>query len=201
MFFASECVPFMSLPNFLTLFRIFVIPFLVLSFYLPTPNKYLYSAAIFAIAALTDALDGWLARNLGVMSKFGEFLDPVADKLLVAVTLVLLVSKLDYLAIPAAIIVGREIIVSALREWMAELGKRASVAVSFVGKLKTAIQMLALFCLLAVHPVNLTQQKWMVVVTMIGYVSLYVAAFLTLWSMVVYLRMAWSSLTAGLSTQ
>lgn len=189
----------MSLPNFLTLFRIFVIPFLVLAFYLPAPHKYLCSAIIFTIAALTDALDGWLARNLGVMSKFGEFLDPVADKLLVAVTLVLLVSKLDYLAIPAAIIVGREIIVSALREWMAELGKRASIVVSFIGKLKTTIQMVALVILLAINPEMMGQQKWMLTMAIIGYVALYVAAFLTLWSMVVYLKMAWSSLGLDLS--
>lgn len=184
----------MSLPNLLTLFRLFIIPILVVSFYWVSPQHRIWVSFIFLFAALTDALDGWIARNLNITSKFGAFLDPVADKLLVAVTLILLVSKLDYLVIPAMIIVSREIIVSALREWMAELGKRASLAVSWLGKIKTAMQMVALLLLLAVNPQVLFQNTWITVIALMGYTALYAATFLTIWSMVAYLRVAWDDL-------
>lgn len=180
----------LTVPNLLTLLRIIAIPFIVLVFYLPISSKYLLMAIIFAVAAFTDWLDGYWARNWGQTSKFGAFLDPVADKLLVAVALVLIVAEHPFplLPIPAAIIIGREIVISSLREWMAELGKRASVAVSFVGKVKTFIQMLALVILLAVNP---TQLNWL---SYLGYFMLYFAAGLTLWSMVMYLRTAWPEL-------
>ena len=176
-----------NLPNLLTLFRILLIPFFVLTFYLPFPAHHLITAAIFGLACFTDWLDGFLARILKQTSSLGAFLDPVADKLIVAVALVLLVSEdgLSYLAIPAAIIISREIVVSALREWMAELGKRSSVAVSVMGKAKTAIQMIALIILLAYQPYH--SPDWLLV---LGYIFLYSAAGLTLWSMLLYLRSA-----------
>lgn len=176
-----------NLPNLLTLFRIILIPIFVLTFYLPFPGHHFVTAAIFSIACLTDWLDGFLARLLQQISSLGAFLDPVADKLIVAVALVLLVSEpgLEYLAIPSAIIISREIVVSALREWMAELGKRSSVAVSVLGKIKTTIQMVALIVLLLYHPH--VSPYWLIA---LGYVLLYIAAGLTLWSMLLYLRAA-----------
>ena len=176
----------MTVPNSLTWFRISLIPVFVAVFYLPFHWANTVTALVFAIAALTDWLDGFLARILNQTSEFGAFLDPVADKLMIAVALVLLVSEsyMPYLAIPAAIIIGREIAVSALREWMAEIGKRTSVAVSFVGKVKTAIQMLAVFLLLAYYP---DYSIWLKVS---GYILIYVAAGLTIWSMLLYLRAA-----------
>jgi len=179
-----------NVPNFLTLLRISLIPIFVLMFYIPFERHHLFSAIIFAIAAATDWLDGYLARKLKQISPFGEFLDPVADKLIVAVALVLLVQSYPtvWLAIPAAIIVSREIVISALREWMSELGKRQQVAVSKIGKLKTAGQMIAILLLLSQDPKLIS---W---ITFFGYILIYVAALLTLWSMVVYLRMAWEEL-------
>lgn len=182
-----------SIPNILTLIRIGLIPIFVLAFYLPFSWSHIATAAIFAAAAITDMLDGYLARKLGQVSALGTFLDPVADKLMIAVALVLLVQMhpTPLLAIPAAVIVGREIAISALREWMAELGKRTSVAVSVIGKFKTVSQMLALLFLLFHEPVGGFPTE------IVGYVLLYVAAALTLWSMVVYLRAAWSGLVSN----
>ena len=185
----------MNIPNGVTFFRILLIPFLVLIFYLPFHGNNIVCAIIFAIAAITDWLDGFLARTLAQTSSLGAFLDPVADKLIVAVALVLLVGEknLPLLAIPAAVIVGREIVISALREWMAEVGKRANVAVSYIGKVKTTLQMIAVIVLLAYKPGSsgLTG-LWLGVV---GYILLYVAAVLTLWSMFIYLKAAWRDLT------
>lgn len=181
----------MNIPNLVTCLRILLIPILIVVFYLPFQGNHLAAALIFLLAAFTDWLDGYLARTLKQTSKLGAFLDPVADKLLVAVTLVLLVGENDlrFLAIPAAVIVGREIMVSALREWMAEVGKRASIAVSFIAKVKTAIQMVAIVILLVYKPGSLV---W---VGLLGYCLLYIAAILTLWSMTLYLKAAWSDLT------
>ena len=135
----------MNIPNILTVLRVLLIPIIILLFYLPFQWSYLAASAVFAIAAITDWLDGYLARKLQQSTPFGAFLDPVADKLMVAVALVLLVEEHSnlWLTLPAAIIIGREIVVSALREWMAELGARAQVAVSNLGKWKTAAQMVA----------------------------------------------------------
>lgn len=182
----------MSIPNLLTLMRIGLVPIFVLVFYLPFKSAHIATAAIFALAAVTDWLDGYLARKLGQVSALGAFLDPVADKLMVAVALVLLVQTHPHawFALPAAVIVGREIIISALREWMAEIGKRTSVAVSIMGKFKTGSQMLALILLLYREPVAGLPT------TAIGLVLLYLAAALTLWSMVVYLRAAWPGLSS-----
>lgn len=182
--------PLVNVPNMLTLLRISLIPIFVLVFYIPLEGRYLASAAVFAVAALTDWLDGFLARQLKQVSPLGEFLDPVADKLIVVVALVLLVQAHAsvWLALPAAIIIGREIVISALREWMAELGKRKHVAVNVLGKWKTVWQMIAIIMLLSQKPHTFS---W---VTISGYVLLYAAALLTLWSMWTYLQAAWSYL-------
>ena len=139
----------MTLANQLTLIRILLIPLLVIVFYLPYDWRFPVSSMIFLLAAVTDWLDGWVARKFDQSTPFGAFLDPVADKLMVAVALVLLVEVHDspLFAVPAVIIIGREIVISALREWMAELGKRASVAVSMMGKVKTTFQMSSIIIL------------------------------------------------------
>jgi CDP-diacylglycerol--glycerol-3-phosphate 3-phosphatidyltransferase len=179
----------LNIPNSLTVSRIVMVPILVLVFYLPFENHQLVASALFGLAAITDWVDGYLARRLGQMTEFGAFLDPVADKLMVAVALVLLVEQHDTIlfTLAACVIIGREIVVSALREWMAELGERASVSVVFVARVKTFVQMLAITALLALDPV--TSVDWMLAV---AYAMLYAAAALTLYSMVVYLRAAWS---------
>jgi CDP-diacylglycerol--glycerol-3-phosphate 3-phosphatidyltransferase len=177
----------LNVPTLLTLMRIALIPVFVIIFYLPFLWVNLATAAIFGLAALTDWLDGYLARRLGQTSAFGAFLDPVADKLMVAVALILLVQQHPAMifTVPAMIIVGREIAVSALREWMAELGNRAKVKVSVIGKFKTIAQMVALLLLLYHEPL------WIIPTQLVGMILLYVAALLTLWSMVIYLRAAW----------
>ncbi|MEM8562401.1 MAG: CDP-diacylglycerol--glycerol-3-phosphate 3-phosphatidyltransferase [Pseudomonadota bacterium] len=179
----------MNIPNSLTVMRILLIPVLVIVFYLPFHNHLLVAAGIFFFASVTDWVDGYLARRLDQMTSFGAFLDPVADKLMVAIALVLLVERHDTLlfTLAACVIIGREIVVSALREWMAELGERTSVAVSYVGKVKTAFQMAAITALLAIDPVH--DDHWLLAAS---YLLLYTAAVLTLWSMVVYLKAAWA---------
>ena len=141
----------MNIPNLLTSLRIFLIPILVIVYFLPWEGRFYASAAIFGIAAITDWLDGFLARALNQSTPFGAFFDPVADKVMVSVALVILVAEYNsvLMTLASAVIVGREIVISALREWMAEMGKRASVAVSFVGKVKTTMQMMAIFVLLS----------------------------------------------------
>ena len=184
---------FLNLPNLLTLGRLVLIPVIVLIYYLPFEGSALTAAVIFALACATDWLDGYLARRWNQMTPFGAFLDPVADKVIVAVALAMLVETYHniFLTIPAIVIIGREIVISALREWMAEMGKRASIAVNFVGKIKTTCQMAAIVGLLAFPPeTNLA---------LLSMILLYVAAILTLWSMVVYLRAAWPELTDSAS--
>lgn len=185
-------------PNLITLLRIFLIPIFIAAYYLPFPWASPLAMSLFVLAAFTDWLDGYLARRLNQSSPFGAFLDPVADKLMIASALVLLTSDarvhslvLDFrlFAIVVLIIIGREITVSALREWMAELGERARVAVSLLGKFKTIGQMVAIPFLLYREPL------FGLPVFRIGELLLYLAAGLTLWSMVIYLRAAWPSLT------
>jgi len=180
-----------NLPNILTLMRIALIPIFIGVFYLPWEWRHLASAAIFGIAAGTDWLDGYLARKLNQFTPFGAFLDPVADKLIVVSALVMLLEEHASLlfALPTLVIIGREIVISALREWMAELGKRTSVAVSYLGKVKTTLQMIAIAVLLAIDPVLHPVLDYM------GTALLYVAALLTLWSMIIYLRAAWPELS------
>ncbi|MGR8949276.1 MAG: CDP-diacylglycerol--glycerol-3-phosphate 3-phosphatidyltransferase [Gammaproteobacteria bacterium] len=180
----------MNIPNSLTSFRICMIPCFALAFYSGVPWAPIAAAIIFGLAAITDWLDGYLARRLGQTSKLGAFLDPVADKLMVAVVLVILLQADPSLwfAAPIAVIIGREITVSALREWMAELGVRGKVAVSYVGKVKTFAQMASIILLILQHapPFNTLRAP--------GYVLLYLAAALTLWSMFQYLKAAWPDL-------
>jgi len=181
----------MNIPNALTLFRVILVPVFVLVFYMPGKWSGIAAGTIFALASITDWLDGYLARKLNQSTPLGAFLDPVADKLMVAVALVLLVSihASPWFALMCAIIICREIVVSALREWMAELGKRTTVAVSYIGKIKTTMQMVAIIVLLVAHK----NSAWL---EMLGFVLLVVAALLTLWSMIIYLKAAWSELLA-----
>ncbi len=195
----------LTLPTALTLLRILLIPVLVLVFYLPHGWTNFASAFVFALAAVTDWLDGWIARRFDMHSAFGAFLDPVADKLMVSTALFLIVQghPTAWMALWAAVIVGREIAVSALREWMAEIGQRARVSVATVGKIKTVVQMVAVTCLLysiTPAPANAARvhvEPWMgEVVFHIGDWLLAAAALLTLWSGYEYLRAAWPSLRA-----
>lgn len=185
-----------NLPTSLTWIRVALVPALFVLFLLPPtvvpwPLRDLIATVMFVAAAVTDWLDGYLARRLGQESAFGAFLDPVADKLMVAAALIILVALGRAEAVVAAIIIGREITISALREWMAELGARASVAVSMIGKIKTVAQMVAISFLLYDLPLLGLP------IHTIGTVLIYVAAVLTLWSMAYYLRCAWPMLKAG----
>lgn len=177
-------MPF-TVPNLLTWLRILLIPVFAAIFYLPQTvisgqGANIAAAAIFAVAALTDWLDGYLARALNQTSAFGAFLDPVADKLIVAAALILLI-KLDRVdAVIAMIIIGREIALSALREWMAGVGRSRSMTVAFVGKLKTAAQMVAIWLLLYYEPIGI------IPTSLVGTWLIYIAAILTLWSMAYY---------------
>lgn len=180
----------LNIPNLLTWGRILLIPLFVGVFY--APHQWLTSAEqnqvatlIFVVAAITDWLDGWLARKLGQMSAFGAFLDPVADKLMVAAALIILVQIGRADAVIAFIIIGREIAISALREWMAKIGAARSVAVSILGKVKTACQMTAIPMLLFHDSIGGFDPQ------QVGTWLVYLAAALTLWSMAFYLRMAW----------
>ena len=177
----------LNLPNTLTSIRIIAIPLIVIAFFLPVSWSRPSAGILFAFAGVTDYLDGYLARRLGQTSPFGAFLDPVADKLIVATALVLLVQADPKwpLALVAAIIIGREITVSALREWMSQVGARSRVSVTFFAKWKTAVQIAGISLMLYRQPVAGIR------VYLIGYVLLLVAAVLTLWSMVDYLRAAW----------
>jgi len=184
-----------NIPNILTLLRIALIPVFVVFFYLPLESSHVLTTVIFALAAVTDWFDGYLARRWQQTSAFGAFLDPVADKLMVATALILIVDANPtpyagiWLAFPALVIVGREITISALREWMAEIGASATVAVSMMGKIKTTAQMVALVMLLYQAPIGALPT------VQIGVGLLYLAAILTLWSMVIYLRAAWPALS------
>ncbi|WP_227814616.1 CDP-diacylglycerol--glycerol-3-phosphate 3-phosphatidyltransferase [Nitrogeniibacter aestuarii] len=179
----------LNIPNTLTWARILLIPVIVGAYYmpdsiLPVVDKNLLATSVFIVAAVTDWFDGYLARRLGQTSAFGAFLDPVADKLMVAAALIMLVQLGRVDAIVAVIIIGREITISALREWMARVGASASVAVAFIGKLKTAAQMTAIPLLLYNAPLLSVDTR------PAGLVLIYVAAALTLWSMGYYLRKA-----------
>lgn len=182
---------FKRLPNYLTLARILLIPVFIICYYLPwQPWARLSAAAVFGLACATDWFDGYLARRWQVTSRLGAFLDPVADKILVATVLVLILAQhhAHYLALPIAVIIGREIVVSALREWMAEIGARAKVAVGNIGKIKTTMQMIAIAALVLHNPDTHS------ILGIAGYILIYIAAILTLWSMLIYLKHAWPEL-------
>lgn len=172
-----------NIPTILTFFRVALIPIFIVIFYLPFKFTPLACAIVFALAALTDWFDGFLARRWKQTTRFGAFLDPVADKVLVAVALVLVVSHYHsfLITIPALVMISREIIISALREWMAEVGNRNKVAVSWLGKVKTALQMLALVGLL---------WRYNSLMENISIIALYIAMAITVWSMIEYLNVA-----------
>lgn len=176
----------LNIPTLLTLLRLALIPVIAVIFYLPIDDARLWCSIIFIMASLTDWFDGYLARKLNLQTRFGEFLDPVADKLMVAIILVLIVQAdpAVYIALPAAIIIGREISVASLREWMAEIGQRSKVKVSWLGKLKTGFQMLSILCLLYNNDI------YFIPVRELGLVFIYIAAVLTLWSMWLYIQLA-----------
>lgn len=187
-------------PTWLTLFRVLLLPVMVVVYYshdmvnaVPLRVANIGAALIFTLAAITDWLDGYLARRMHLTSAFGAFLDPVADKLMIAVTLFLLVEShpTALLAITSAIIVGREIGVSALREWMAVIGERAQVRVAMVGKLKTVMQIVAIVGLLLERDKDAELLRYWYV----GETLLVIAAILTIWSGLVYLRAAWPALS------
>lgn len=180
----------LNLPILLTWLRVALIPVFVGVFSLPHAEyplawQNMVGASLFLLAAVTDWFDGFLARRWNQTSQFGAFLDPVADKLMVAAALILLVELDRTASWLAVIIIGREITISALREWMAQLGKAKSVAVNFIGKLKTTAQMVAIFLLVWSEPIIPGVSTHLV-----GTVAMYIAAFLTIWSMFYYLRVA-----------
>ena len=178
-----------NLPTILTIIRIIFIPLMIFFFYLDYEWAPLAASTVFGFAGLTDWADGYYARKLGLESRFGAFLDPVADKLIVAAALLLIVEREAniWFTLAAMIIIGREIVISALREWMAETGQRSKVAVAFVGKLKTAAQIGALIFLLY------NNTLWGILpLREAGIVLLGIATVLTVYSMVVYLRKLWS---------
>ncbi|QIZ76337.1 CDP-diacylglycerol--glycerol-3-phosphate 3-phosphatidyltransferase [Ferrimonas lipolytica] len=178
----------LNIPNILTLSRLVMIPLFVGLYYIPWKWSFIAAAILFVIASLTDALDGYLARRLNQSTPFGAFLDPVVDKLMVATALVVLVAELHnpMVTFAAVVMIGREIVISALREWMAEMGKRGIVAVSWLGKFKTAAQMASITGLIA---------HWSPLVDQLSLYLLYIATFLTVWSMLSYIRAAWGDLT------
>lgn len=178
----------MNLPTLLTVARIVMLPIIVAVFYLDFHWARPLSCAIFLLAGITDWLDGYLARKWHQESRFGAFLDPVADKLLVATVLILIVEfdQSAWLTIPAIVIIGREITISALREWMAEMGQRGKVAVGWLGKVKTTLQIIALAMLLYLHDL------FGLPIYRLGMVALYAATLLTIWSMISYLRAAFA---------
>jgi len=184
----------MNLANFMTFLRILAIPVFIGVYYSDFTGHYLVSSLIFILACITDWLDGYLARKLDQCTPFGAFLDPVADKILVTVALVMLAANFasPWFVIPAAIMVAREVLISALREWMAEQNKRTLVAVGWIGTVKTTFQMIAIIVLLASDPEG---SVWF---WGLGFFLIYIAAILTLWSMIQYLRSAWSVLGAEL---
>ena len=181
----------MNIAIFLTFVRLSAIPIFGIFYFLPFRCSHPVAALIFIVAGITDWLDGYLARSLSQTTDFGAFLDPVADKLLVSTALVLVVGEnyVAYLTVPAVVIICREILISALREWMAELGKRTSLAVTLLSKVKTLLQMLALILLIGYAPGFLAELLWS------GVILLWIAAALTVWTMIIYLKIAWPDLT------
>ena len=177
----------LNLANILTLFRIAAIPVVVICFYSQLPHARPIAAIIFGVAAITDLIDGWVARRYGQTSRFGEFLFPVADKLMVSIVLVMLVQAESgwFEDVIAMIIIGREITISALREWMATIGERANVQVSMAGKVKTTLQMFGIAFMVYKN------EMFGIPIYAVGFVLLVLAAIMTIWSMIIYLRAAW----------
>ncbi|MCH1600919.1 MAG: CDP-diacylglycerol--glycerol-3-phosphate 3-phosphatidyltransferase [Pseudomonadales bacterium] len=179
----------MNWANLITYFRMLLIPMVVLSYYSELQYANMLAAMLFSLASLSDWLDGYLARRLNQTSEFGAFLDPVADKLLVVTVLIMLVGELNPLLAPTIVIIAREVLISALREWMATRGHRETVAVAFSGKLKTTFQMIAIVALILVTE---SSPDWLL---MTGFVMIYIAALLSLYSALHYLKAARPYLT------
>ena len=182
----------LNLANILTLLRIAAIPVVVVCFYSSIPYARPIAAVVFGVAAITDLIDGWVARRFGQTSRFGEFLDPVADKLMVSIVLVMLVQADSgwFEDIIAMIIIGREITISALREWMATIGERANVKVTMSGKVKTALQMFGIAFMVYKNDL------FGIPMYTLGFALLVLAAVMTIWSMFIYLRAAWPFIMA-----
>ncbi|MCY3626301.1 MAG: CDP-diacylglycerol--glycerol-3-phosphate 3-phosphatidyltransferase [Gammaproteobacteria bacterium] len=176
-------------PNMLSVYRIALVPIFVIVYLVTDEHRWL-AGVVFAIASLTDWLDGFLARRYGISTSFGAFLDPVADKLAVIAALVVLIGSFGslLLTLPGLVIVGRELLISSLREWMAEMNVRSKVAVNNLAKVKTFLQMLAIFILLSNPP------KLSLPLVIIGIVLMYFATLFTLWSLVVHMRAAWPTI-------
>jgi CDP-diacylglycerol--glycerol-3-phosphate 3-phosphatidyltransferase len=182
----------LNLANILTLLRIAAIPVVVVCFYSPLDYARPIAAVLFGLAAVTDMIDGWVARRFGQTSRFGEFLDPVADKLMVAIVLVMLVQAEArwFEDVIAMIIIGREITISALREWMATIGERANVRVDITGKIKTTLQMFGIAFMVYKNDL------FGIPIYTVGFVLLLAAAVMTIWSMFFYLKAAWPFIMA-----
>ncbi|UAJ64791.1 CDP-diacylglycerol--glycerol-3-phosphate 3-phosphatidyltransferase [Candidatus Schneideria nysicola] len=175
---------YLNIPIWLTLIRIVMIPFFVLAFYLPVEWSSIACVLLFGIAAITDWFDGFLARRWKQITRFGTFLDPVADKIMMAMAFTLVIEEFHswWITLPSTFMIAREIIISALREWMAEIGKRDNISVSCIGKIKTSIQMFSAIALLY------RSEKYII---LIGTITLYIAALLALWSMWNYFHAVW----------
>jgi CDP-diacylglycerol---glycerol-3-phosphate 3-phosphatidyltransferase len=182
----------MNIPNILTILRILSIPLFILLYLLPYENSHIHAGAVFIVSSLTDFFDGYLARATAQTTEFGKFLDPVADKLMVMAALLLIISSNSQtiLLIPAIVMIGREITVSSLREWMAEIGLRHKVNVLYISKIKTTMQCIAISGLLIFK--NVINQNFTIYCILL--IILYIALGLTIWSMIVYLKAAWNDL-------
>lgn len=191
-----------TIPNQITLFRIILIPVFIVVYYLPLSWSHFGAFAIFWLAAISDALDGYLARKLNQSSAFGAFIDPVADKLMVAAALIMISENYAqwYISIPAMVMIAREIFISALREFMSSRGKRDTVAVSTMGKYKTAAQMLGIMGLIWQPdydiPLIIVSFPWEILM-FAAYAFYFIATVLTVWSMVEYFRAAWPELKSS----
>ena len=180
-----------NVANLVTYFRLFLVPAVIVCFFSEFALANFWAAFLFTIASLSDWLDGYLARSMGITSDFGAFLDPIADKLLVVAVLVVLVASYQSLVFAAVILISREILISALREWMAEKGKRSLVRVGFFGKLKTTVQMVSIIALL-LNTENNPNWIWY-----LGFIGIHIAALISVYSMLIYFKKAWRQLING----
>ena len=177
-----------NIANLVTWIRLLLVPTVIVCFYSELEFAHFWAALFFTLASLSDWLDGYLARSLGIASEFGAFLDPIADKLLVVVVLIVLVASYQSLVFAAVVLVSREILISALREWMAEKGKRNLVRVDFVGKLKTTLQMISIIALLLSTDAS---PSW---IWVLGFIGIHIASLISVYSMFIYFKRAWGPL-------
>ena len=177
-----------NIANLVTWLRLFLVPAVIVCFFSELGMANFWAALLFTIASLSDWLDGYLARSMGITSEFGAFLDPIADKLLVVAVLIVLVASYQSLVFAAVVLISREILISALREWMAEKGKRSLVKVGFSGKLKTTLQMISIIALLLNTEAN---PRW---IWDLGFIGIHLAALISVYSMLIYFKKAWEPL-------